>query len=186
MGKSSGKTLLSMVTGVCLAGFVGMTASVATADTVHVDLKGSKLTLHKYRSDRLKVKGMEGLSDAIADEDGFTLMFGADLNDPAFEYSSDGTGTTYYRSGALIHRSDDIVMVCRARKQRCNIILKRQDIDADLLSSEMEFSLQIGDNAYTNYGEWDITEKRRTVNYTYLEPISKIPTIVGSSGRVWM
>ncbi len=152
--------LMTAATGLTIA----MLTGTAVAETVDVDLTDSVLKLYKniYGKDivRLKIRDMEGLAEAVEDADGFTLILGADPEDPAVTYDS-GYAPLAPRWGSMVfYLNQGISMQCSTSKEKCTITLLNQDIIKDLLDAEMEFSLEIGDTSYTNYGEWSLTDGR--------------------------
>ncbi|MCP4487519.1 MAG: hypothetical protein GY820_09420, partial [Gammaproteobacteria bacterium] len=129
---------------------------------------------------------MEGLDEALEEADGFTLLLGTDLDQPAYEYTGDLSDAAYNRRGHLFYHDNNLILRCGARRERCKIHIFAQDLDPELLSAEMEFSLDFGETAYINLGEWSVAERRSTAKYRYEAALPRIPTVTTSTGQVWM
>ncbi|CAK8722123.1 hypothetical protein KKHLCK_11380 [Candidatus Electrothrix laxa] len=165
---------------------------VAAQDAVDVEMAGSSITLSPLHTSRdsalFKPTEMEGLADAAASFTDFNLSIGTDPANPAFTYDLVAGDFTTHTSSLLRYNADGVNIFCALSQQRCVVGVSGKDIDDDLASEEMSFSMSFDGTTFENYGEWMENEGAYQTTYTYLQAIEEevVPTVTSLTGRVWM
>ncbi|CAK8722128.1 hypothetical protein KKHLCK_11385 [Candidatus Electrothrix laxa] len=183
--------MLRKFTGAALTAVALAASPVAAQEAVDVEMTGSSVTLSPLQTSRdsalFKPTEMEGLADAAASFTDFNLSIGTDPANAAFTYDLVAGDFTTHTSSLLRYNADGVNIFCALSQQRCVVGVSGKDIDDDLASEEMSFSMSFDGTTFQNHGEWLENEGAYQTTYTYLQAFPTVSTVTSpATGRVWM